>query len=55
MTLRELLGSIDSEQYSDSPLFQVLRETKPEYGANRRIEVRLVNGDIVITNAHMAR
>ena len=53
MTLRELLGSVDSEQYSDSPLFQVLRETKPEYGANRRIEVRLVNGDIVITNAHI--
>ena len=29
MTLRELIQSVDSEQYSDSPLFQKLRETKP--------------------------
>ena len=53
MTLRELINSVDSEQYSDSALFQKLCETKPEYGSNRRIEVKLVNGEIAITNAHL--
>ena len=53
MTLRELILSVDSEQYSDSSLYQKLRETKPEYGSNRRIQVRLVNGEIAITNAHV--
>ena len=32
MTLQELIQSVDSEQYSDSQLYQELRETKPEYG-----------------------
>ena len=53
MTLRELVNSVDSEQYSDSPLYQKLREMKPEYGANRRIQVKLVNGEVIITNAHV--
>ena len=53
MTLRELINSVDSEQYSDSALYQKLCETKPEYGSNRRIEVKLVNGEIAITNAHL--
>ena len=53
MTLRELIQSVDSEQYSDSPLFQKLRETKPKYGSNRRIQVKLVDGDIAITNVHV--
>lgn len=53
MTLRELIQSVDSEQYSDSPLFQKLCETKPEYGSNRRIQVKLVGGEIVITNVHV--
>ena len=53
MTLRELINSVDSEQYSDSPLYHKLRETKPEYGSNRRIEVKLVNGEIAITNVHV--
>ena len=53
MTLRELINSVDFEQYSDSPLYQKLRETKPEYGSNRRIQVKLVNGEIAITNAHV--
>ena len=34
MTLRELIQSVDSEQYSESPLYQKLCETKPEYGSN---------------------
>ena len=53
MTLRELINSVDSEQYSDSALYQKLRETKPEYGANRRIQVKLIDGEIAITNAHV--
>ena len=53
MTLRELIFSVDSEQYSDSSLYQKLRETKPEYGSNRRIQVNVVNGEITITNAHV--
>jgi len=40
-------------EYTDSSLYQKLRETKPEYGSNRRIQVRLVNGEIAITNAHV--
>ena len=50
MTLRELILSVDSEQYSESPLYQKLRETKPEYGSNKRIQVKLVDGEIAITN-----
>ena len=53
MTLRELIQSVDSEQYSDSPLFQKLRETKPEYGSNRHIQVKLIDGEITITNVHV--
>ena len=53
MTLRELINSVDSEQYSESALYQRLRETKPEYGSNRRIEVKLVNGEVTITNVHI--
>ena len=53
MTLRELINSVDYEQYSDSPLYQKLRKTKPEYGSNRHIQVKLVNGEVAITNVHV--
>ena len=53
MTLRELINSVDSDQYSESALYQKLRVTKPEYGANRRIQVKLVNGEVAITNVHV--
>ena len=39
--------------YSDSALYQKLLDTKPEYGSNRRIQVKLVNDEIAITNAHV--
>ena len=39
MTLRELINSVDSEQYSDNPLYQKLREKKPEYGSSRHIQL----------------
>ncbi len=53
MTLKELINSVDSEEYSDSPLFQKLRNTKPEYGSNKHIEVKIVDGEITILNAHI--
>ena len=53
MTLRELILSVDSEQYSDSALYKMLRETKPEYGSNRHIQVKLIDGEVAITNAHV--
>ena len=53
MTLRELIQSVDSEQYSESPLYQKLCETKPEYGSNKHIHVKLVDGEIAITNVHV--
>ena len=53
MTLRELILSVDAEQYSASALYQRLRETKPEYGSNRHIEVRLIDGEIAVTNVHV--
>ncbi len=53
MTLRELINSVDSEQYGDSALYQKLRETKPEYGSNRHIQAKLENGEVTITNVHV--
>ncbi|MCR5270932.1 MAG: hypothetical protein K6D91_07965 [Prevotella sp.] len=53
MTLRELINSVDSEQYSDNPLYQKLCNTIPEYGTTRHIQVNVANGDIAVTNCHV--
>ena len=53
MTLKELLQSIGSEQYSDSPLFLQLSQTKPEYGANRHIQVAESDGNIIVSGVHV--
>ena len=53
MILRELILSVNPEQYCDSALYQELRRIKPEYGSNRHIQVKLVNGEIAITNVHV--
>ena len=53
MTLKELLQSIDSEQYSDSPLFLQLTTTKPEYGASRHIQVAESDGNIIVSGVHV--
>ena len=53
MTLRELLLSVDAEQYADSQLYQELLKVKPEYGSNRSIEVKLADGNIIVTNVHV--
>ena len=53
MTLRELLLSVDTEQYADSQLYHELLKVKPEYGSNRSIGIKLKNGTIVVTNVHV--
>ena len=53
MTLRELIHSVDAEQYAESPIYQELLTVKPEYGLNRKIEVKLLNGEIAVTNVHL--
>jgi len=53
MTLRELLQSVDAEAYASVPLFEELLNTKPEYGSGNRIEVKLINGEIVVSNVHI--
>ncbi len=53
MTLRELLLSVDAQQYADSQLYQELLKVKPEYGSNRFIVVKLADGNIVVTNVHV--
>ena len=53
MTLRELINSVDSEQYSDNALYQKLSEIKPEYGSSKHIQVKVVDGEIAITNLHV--
>ena len=53
MTLRDLINSVNTDQYSDNPLYQKLRNTKPEYGYLRRIQVKEENGHLTITNVHI--
>ena len=53
MTLRELLQSVDAEAYANVPLFEELLNTKPEYGSGNRIEVKLINGEIAVSNVHV--
>ena len=53
MTLRELILSVDAEDYADSQLFQKLLKVKPEFGSNRSVGVRLMDGNISVTNVHV--
>ncbi len=53
MTLRELLQSVNAQDYSSIPLFQELLNTKPEYGSNIRIEVKQKDGELVVSNVHV--
>ena len=53
MTLRELINSVDTEQYSDNLLYQKLREIMPENGSSKHIQVKVVDGNIAITNLHV--
>ena len=53
MTLRELLQSVDAEAYASVPLFEELLKTKPEYGSSNRIKVKVMNGEIAVSNVHI--
>ena len=53
MTLRELLQSVDAEAYASIPLYEKLLKTKPEYGSSNRIKVKVLNGEIVVSNVHV--
>ena len=53
MTLRELILSTDAEEYANVPLYQQLRNVKPEYGSDRHIEVKVSDGSLIVTNAHI--
>ena len=53
ITLKELIHSVDGELYAGSPIYQQLLTVKPEYGSTKRIEVRLLNGEIIVTNVHI--
>ena len=53
MTLRELLQSVDAEAYASIPLYEKLLKTKPEYGSSNRIKVKVLNGEIAISNVHV--
>ena len=53
MTLRELLQSVDAEAYASIPLYEKLLKTKPEYGSNNRIKVKVLNGEIAVSNVHV--
>lgn len=53
MTLRQLIQSVDPNDFHDSALFRQLKDIKPEYGANIRIKVRKDGGTISVTNVHV--
>jgi hypothetical protein len=53
MTLRELILSVNAEEYADYPLYQELLKVKPEYGSSRHIEVRIRDGKVVVYNVHI--
>ena len=53
MTLRELLQSVDAEAYASIPLYEELLKTKPKYGSDNRILVKVLNGEIAVSNVHV--
>ena len=53
MTLRELLQSVDAEAYASIPLYDELLKMKPEYGSSNRIQVKVQNREIAVSNVHI--
>jgi len=53
MTLRELLLSVNAEEYADVPLYQELIKVKPEYGSNKHIGIKILNGHLAVSNVHV--
>ncbi len=53
MTLMELIQSVDAEAYASIPLYEELLKTKPEFGSSNRIMVKVLNGEIAVSNVHV--
>ena len=53
MTLRQLIQSVTPNDYQNNALFRQLKDVKPEFGANIRIQVRKNGGTISVTNVHV--
>ena len=53
MTLRQLIQSVNPNDFQDNALFRQLKEVKPDYGANIRIKVRKNGDTISVTNVHV--
>ena len=53
MTLRQLIQSVDPNDFQGNALFRQLKDIKPEYGANIRIKVLKNGGTISVTNVHV--
>ncbi len=53
MTLKELIRSVNEDDYTDSQLYKKLLEVKPEYGSSIRIEVKQKDGELVVSNVHV--
>ena len=53
MTLRQLIQSVSPNDFQDNVLFRQLKDIKPEYVANIRIQVRKNGGTISVTNVHV--
>ena len=53
MTLRELIQSVDAEAYASIPLYEELLKTKLEFGSSNRIMVKVLNGEIAVSNVHV--
>ncbi len=53
MTLMQLIQSVNPNDFQGNTLFRQLKDIKPEYGANIRINVRKNGGTISVTNVHV--
>ncbi len=53
MTLKELIRSVNEDDYADSTLYKELLAVKPEYGSSIRIEVNQKEGELVVSNVHV--
>ena len=53
MTLRQLIQSVNPDDFQGIALFRQLKDIRPEYGANVHIQVRKNGGNISVTNVHV--
>lgn len=53
MTLRQLIQSVNPNEFQNHALFWQLMDIKPEYGAGIRIKVHKNGDTISVTNVHV--